>query len=58
MKDEEGHLAKNKAVDKIKAFYYEICKTVAKKFLDLWFVEAHNDVGNTMVVITQQKQTS
>ena len=35
LKDEESHLAKNKAVGKlikIEAVYHEICKTVAKNF--------------------------
>ena len=38
LKDEEGHLVKNKAVGKlikIKAIYHETCKTVAKNFPDL-----------------------
>ena len=34
-KNEEGHLAKNKAVDKIKAFYHEVCKTAAR--LVIWW---------------------
>ena len=38
LKDEEGYLAKNKAVGKlikIEAIYHEIYKTVAKNFPDL-----------------------
>ena len=47
-KDEKGHWVKNEPVDrmKIEAFYHEICKTVR-------FVEACNDVGNSMMMIAQ-----
>ena len=56
LKDEEGHLAKNKGVGKLiklEAICYEICKTVSKNFPDLWLT--HNSVGNSMVVITHAK---
>ena len=39
LKDKEGQLAKNKAVGKlikIKAFYHEICETVARLVIDPW----------------------
>ena len=47
LKDEEGHLMKNKAVGKlikIEAIHHEICETVDKNFLDLRLT--HNSVGD------------
>ena len=54
-KDEEGHLAKNKTVGKLIKIEatYEICKTVANNFPDLWL--AHDSVDSSLVTITHAK---